>query len=405
MKDWNLSQSSPRAATYLAGLVVALAMVSVAWLVWHSQNGVWADDLPSPVVVKSPPAADPARIEGHEKCIDCHQQEVQAWLVSKHATRAFDLLRTTSTARQYAEKLGVRPADIARKSLCVNCHATPRKNHAGEATVISGVSCEACHNGAGGDDGWLNQHAVYGPRGTRREDESAEHLAARQANCAKAGQLRSEDTYQLVKRCFACHVVADEALAEAGHDQGDRFEVVEKMLGEVRHNFFLDGGQNAEVSTLWTDALHHAAGRTVAGRKRVLFIVGQLVDLETSLRSLSTATDENDFTDLLIERIGDAFGLLGEDLLEELEKTELPEIETVVKLVGPLFEKLDDDGFDLDERELYLGTADKVARVAREFAARDGSKLAEIDQLDVIPTGPFDGFFRPGEVREPGRSP
>ena len=40
-------------------------------------------------------------------------------------------------------------------------------------------------------------------------------------------------------------------------------------------------------------------------------------------------------------------------------------------------------------------TAEAVAKAARRFAARDGSKLAEIDELDLIPEGPFERVFQP----------
>jgi len=381
-------------------LAIALATTGFVWLDWQAQDSARADDVPQPEAIATPRIEDRARIEGHEKCIDCHIQEVQAWLASRHATSAFDLLRTSPTSRDYAKDLGIRPSDIARKSLCITCHATPSQNQAGAATVISGVSCEACHNAAGGENGWLNLHAVYGPRGTRRGDETDTHFAEREANCKKAGQLRSANTYELVKRCFSCHVVSNEALAEVGHDHGDRFEVVEKMLGDVRHNFFLNRRNNSEVATLWTDSLHHDTGRTAAGRKRVLFIVGQLVDIETSLRSLAKATDENDLSDLMIERIEDAFDLLGEDLLDELEETELPDIAMVVELIEVVVEKLDDDGFDTDDQKLYLDAAEKVAKVAQAFATRDGNKLAEIDGLDLLPEGPFEGVFKAGAEGE-----
>lgn len=397
-----MSRSSRRAAAYLVGLAITLAAVSVACLDWPAPQGALADDLPAPAQLVTSTDVDPARIEGHEKCIDCHAQEVKAWLASKHATRAFDLLRTSPTSRGYAAALGIRPSEIARKSICVSCHATPRQDHAGKPAVISGVSCEACHNASGGDDGWLNLHAVYGPRGTRREEESEAHFASRQANGEQAGQFRSSNAYHLVKRCFACHVVSDEALVEADHDHGDGFEVVEKMLGEVRHNFFLDRHQNADVATLWTDSLHHGMGRTAAGRKRVLFIVGQLVDLETSLRSLAKATEDNDFFELMFDRIDEAFGLM-EDVLDELDETEVPEIESVVELVEPIFEKLDDDGFAPDDKNVYLDAAKKIAQVAEAFAARDGNKLAAID--DLLPTGPFEGVYEPGSLGEPDSFP
>jgi hypothetical protein len=128
--------------------------------------------------------------------------------------------------------------------------------------------------------------------------------------------------------------------------------------------------------------------------------VGQLVDIETSLRSLATATEENDLSDLMIERVEDAFDLLGEDLLEELQETELPDIENVVKLIEVLLEKIDDDGFDTNDRKLYLEAAEKVAKFAQAFATRDGSKLTEVDELDLIPEGPFEDVYQVGDGGE-----
>jgi hypothetical protein len=338
---------------------------------------------------------DASRVEGHFKCVDCHKQEVKAWLQSKHATRAFDMLRTAETAQEYAEKLDIRPADIATKSMCVHCHATPTRTSTGLHDVINGVSCESCHNASGGDDGWLNSHAVYGPIGTRRGQESAAHYARRRESSSKAGQLRSSDLYGLVKRCYQCHVVGDETLAEAGHDHGEGFEFVAKASGEVRHNFFLEPSLNAAVATLWTDPMHHGAGRQAAGRKRVMFVVGQLVDLEVSLRNLATASEENDFTDMMQDRIEDALETLAEDLLEELEDTELPLVREATDAVTPVFESLDDDGFQPEEKESYIQAADRVGSAARRFAERDGNGLTEIDDLDLLPEGPFDGVFQP----------
>ncbi len=378
----------------LRNAVCVAAVFSIALcglIAGRLQHRAAAQEVVVPVETVSASVVDPRRVEGHAKCVDCHMQEIKAWQASKHATRAFDLLRTAPTSIEYAEKLGIRPADIARGSLCTTCHATQQRDEAGRLHILTGVSCEACHNASGGDDGWLNAHASYGPRGTKREEESADHYAERAATCKKAGQFRSEDVYQLVRRCFECHVISNEALAEAGHDHGDSFALVTKALGEVRHNFFLDRHTNAETATLWTDSLHHEAGRNAAGRKRVLFILGQLVDLETSLESLATATDENDFFDLMVERIEDAWGLLAEDVLEELKETEIPEVQEAVQAI----EKLDDDGFDLQDNQKYRDAAAIVRRAAKRFAARNGNELEEIDALELVPEGPFDGVFQP----------
>ncbi|MFT7641744.1 MAG: hypothetical protein ACI9G1_003495 [Pirellulaceae bacterium] len=375
---------------------ICLSFLAVSYFAAATSSLNGADDKAAPVPAPDNAAAgteasesdilvasQPEKVAGHTKCVDCHKSEVKSWLATKHATRAFDLLRTAPTAAEYAEKLGIRPADIATRSLCTKCHATPQRD--GDHTkMIAGVSCESCHNPSGGNRGWLNMHAVYGSQKTRRIAETSQHYQQRQQNCRDAGQLRSNDLYQLARRCFECHIVDSESLAEVGHDHGDGFELVDKMLGEVRHNHFLNPNENAKVATLWTDSLHHGGGRTAKARKRVMFIVGQLVDLEMSFRNLAKATKENDFTDLMMERIEDAFGLLAEDLLEELSDTELPVLENVVKVVEVAFEALDDDGFDPENIKSYIETADVVRIAAIEFSKRDGSKLGEIDGLDLI---------------------
>ena len=374
----------------LSLLIVLVGFVGTNWQ--HTTN---AQELVVSAESIAASTFDPSRVEGHAKCVDCHTQEIKAWQLSKHATRAFDLLRTAPTSVEYAEKLGIRSSDIARGSLCTTCHATQQRDEAGRLHILSSVSCESCHNGSGGQDGWLNAHAAYGPRGTRRAEESPDHYARRTAVCDTAGQFRSVNAYELVKRCFECHVVGNEALAEAGHDHGEGFEFVTKALGEVRHNFFLDPQTNAEVATLWTDSLHHGAGRNAMGRKRMLFVLGQLVDLEISLRNLATATDENDFSDLMIERVEDAWGLLAEDLLDELDELEIPEVKEATEAVAPVLEKLDDDGFDPEDNKLYLDAAESVGKAAKRFAKRNGNELGELDDLDLIPEGPFDGVAQP----------
>ena len=338
--------------------------------------------------VGTPPgdsAVDPTRVEGHVKCVDCHRAEMRAWQVSKHATRAFDLLRTSANARDYAEKLGIEPRDIARNSICVQCHATPVVDAATQhATVLAGVSCEACHNPSGGRDGWLNAHGSYGSVGTRREHEDAAHYQQRIVRCRDAGQLRSADLYGLAKRCFACHVIGNEALAGANHPVGDRFELTTAMLGEVRHNLFLDERVNAEVATLWTDPLHHGNGRSAAGRKRVIYLVGQLVDLEVSFRNLAHSREEGAIVESMTARIEATFFPLL-DLPEDLEQAEVGEIETLVETLEPMVEELLDEGFDPDSSPRYLEAAEEAAKAAQACARRDGNQLAEIDELGLIP--------------------
>ncbi|MDG2468768.1 MAG: multiheme c-type cytochrome [Pirellulaceae bacterium] len=345
---------------------------------------------------------DPGKFAGHEKCVDCHRTEVKSWMASKHSTRAFDLLRTSENALDYAESLGIAPGEIARSSLCLDCHASSKNNSDHTPGVVPSVTCESCHGGADGEDGWLNRHAVYGTRSTSRQQETEEHYLLREEFCREAGQIRSSQLYEMTKRCFSCHVIADEALSEAGHTHGAGFEYVEKSMGEVRHNFFLKPDENLKVATLWLEARQGEA-RTATGRLRVMFLLGQMVDLEVSLDNLSGGTEENDYTDELIGRIEDAYELLAEDVVEELEPQEddpgFAEIAATVGIVEPIYEALDEDGFDPENKDIYSKAAREIALQAKEFAKRNGNELSAIDELELFSDDEFDGVYRPVESR------
>ena len=334
---------------------------------------------------KEPSAAfSAARVSGHDNCVDCHRTEYAAWRESAHSAKVYDRLRVSKTSLEYAEKLDIRPADIARNSKCVSCHGTPVIDSRGRHGALAGVSCESCHNSAGGEQGWLNRHGVYGPPGTRREDETQEHRKQRVQFCKQAGQLRSDALYDLVKRCFECHVVGDEELIDAGHRTGDNFEFFTYMQGEARHNFILDKRANAEVSTLWLD---HSPNHTTQGRKRVMLLLGQMVDIEVSLKNLANASEENELTDAMFDRLETAFELLGEGVIEELgwdDEDEYPDMAYIYNAVSEAVEKYDDDGFEPEDKMFYLERAEKIAEIARRFSQRDGSELREVDELDDL---------------------
>ncbi len=349
---------------------------------------------------------------GNRQCIDCHEQEVRAWKKSKHATRAFDLLRTSESALEYAKKLDIRPIDITRSALCINCHGTQETKHNGRVTVFAGVSCESCHGQSLGEQGWLNAHGVYGAAHTLREHETYEHYSQRQLRIENAGLRRSSNLYAMTKRCYDCHVLGDEALSKAGHAHGEGFEMVAKSLGEVRHNFALNEHVNEKAASLWLDPFRHGQGRSVTGRLRVMFLLGQMVDLEVSLRNLARASEENDFSDAMCSRIEDAYELLAEDVVEEidemdeekaeeagnssiLDRPEFTEIKAVIAVVEPIWEKLDDDGFNKEEASLYIQAADAIAIEAIRFGKRNGNQLGAIDELELLPEDYFDGAYDP----------
>jgi hypothetical protein len=325
---------------------------------------------PPPRLPTSGAAIDASRVEGHALCMDCHRSEVAAWQASKHAGSVFDLLRGKG-AEEYAEKMGIRPTDIASSSMCVNCHATPRIDVAGRHRTIAGVSCESCHNPAGGEHGWLNAHAVYGPKGTLRGQETDEHFKNRTERCQKAGQIRSIDIYAMAKRCYECHLIGDEKLVnDAKHRLSDQgFDVLKDMLGDVRHNFHLDQKQNALVATLWTNQ-RGAKDRTDKGRQRSAYVVGQLVAAETILRNAAKAKDPE----------GDYAIELGELLLTASDNVADWEFaEDATEALEDLGGQLADGELDPDDTSELIEAADKLAAAAKKIAEGDGSELSDVE--------------------------
>ena len=340
-----------------------------------------------------PYVVDPNRVEGHHKCIDCHRTELAAWHKSKHATTAFDELRTNPNSREYAQQLGIGEADIARNSICVTCHATPTTTDTAPMRVLAGVSCEACHNPSGGDDGWLNPHAVYGPPGTTRKQETKEHFEMRVAKCRNAGQIGSVNPFQLARACFRCHTVSQEALVnKTSHKMGGSkgFEFVAWSLGEVRHNFHLNENENAVVSTLWTSPIHgkDKRERTEAKRIRVMYLAGWLADLEVSLRLRARATEEGNFSDTLNGRIEDAVGEL-EAIVDEMADVELTSVQEAIDAGAEIMDEYLDT-VDPENAQAFTDAAAKVEEAGNQFVkTHDGSQLAGLDEYG-LPT-PEDG--------------
>lgn len=376
----------------LPPVLLLVSVLGAAWMMLlDTQRGTFASPPSTKPASRSGagagPTLDPSRVEGAKKCIDCHRAEYARWRASAHAGRTFDMLRTSASSREYAEELDIPFAQIASNSICLDCHATRQATRHGGHHVLAGVTCESCHNPSGGEGGWLNIHAVYGPPGTTREQESKAHYKMRADRCRSAGQLRSSDTYLLVKRCYECHIVGNEDLVEAGHEAADRdFIFPEKALGEVRHNLHLNQAVNAHAATLWTDSLWHGKGRTAAGRKRLLFVVGVLVDLEVSLRNLAKATDEdNDYYEAMADRVIEAYELLEDDIVYEVEEGLLPTIEELLEDLEDLYDLIDDEDLSLDDdRKRLVEAADMVSSVAKQFAAQhDGSKLTDLYEPEL----------------------
>ena len=213
-------------------------------------------------------ASDPAKTVGPNACAECHKQEAEAWKGTHHFKTFREMPRNTD-ANGIAQKMGVRR--VKSESLCLNCHFTVQNKNNKEEPV-AGISCESCHS-AGQD--WIKVHSGFSGKKVNTESKAEE--AARWKLANSKGMIRPRSLYQLAKNCYGCHVVPHEELVnKGGHRAGSAFELVSWSQGEVRHNtWYSKDKDNLPAS---------------AARKRMLYLVGLGVELETALRAVGKAT-------------------------------------------------------------------------------------------------------------------
>jgi len=190
----------------------------------------------------------PGKFVGPERCAECHKPQFEVWKASKHAV-SFKTVYREATAPDILVAAG-GDHSMKKNSTCVKCHFTPAPGEGG-GEVVAGVSCEHCHGPA---SGWIKTHQDYGGK---KENETPEHKAARQAAAVKAGMVYPHDLYALATRCVECHGLlkpgVDGAvlakMVHANHPMNDKYELVRYSQGTVRHRFYpphLD--VNAEMS-------------------------------------------------------------------------------------------------------------------------------------------------------------
>lgn len=325
-------------------------------------------------------ASVPKQYVGPQACIECHQAEYSVWASTAHATNAYDLLRTSSNAERYAANLDIDPGQAPNHPRCLACHSTPQGVAANNTGVVLGVTCEACHNAAGGEGGWLNIHATYGSHGERRADESLEHRQQRIARCRSAGQYRCDDLYSLAKQCYECHIIGDEELVvRGGHHPGNPgFEMSSWFEDEVRHNLCLDTTRNGLAPSLWIDGLwrpNRQPAREIDHR-RVMYVVSTLVDLEVSLRNRGRA-EHSSFASAAATRIIAASSRLAA-IAKESENDELEQaVDAVTELEPILFSPPAQD-----DAQLFLDAAGLVRDIAMQISSADnGEQFSAVDRL------------------------
>jgi hypothetical protein len=262
---------------------------------------------------------DLSKIVGAKECGECHKSEVHAWEQTHHAT-TFNLLPRKKETKQISEKMGIRR--VKQDSACVNCHFTVVPD-GDSLKAISGISCESCHGPA---KEWVKIHGDYGGKKVTKEMETPDHKAERLAQIKQAGMINPKDLYRVAENCYQCHTVPNEELVNVGgHKAGSDFELVSWTQGEVRHNFFHSAGkENREASP---------------ERKRLMFVVGQALDLEYSLRGVAKATKKEKYAVNMAKRVVAA----KENLKKIYELVPLPEINNMLTIADGVSLKLNNE--------------------------------------------------------------
>ena len=221
---------------------------------------------------------------------------------------------------------------------------------------VSGVSCESCHGPAAD---WINVHNDYGADKTK-ETETAEHREMRLNACVSSGMLRPTNVYLVAQNCYSCHSVPNEKLVNVGgHKAGSAFELVSWSQGEVRHNYFYSSDQSNRAAS--------------AERKRILFVVGAITDLEFALRGMSKITEKGAYRTAMQRRKVRATNRL-DDILKAYS---ISELETVLSSV-----QRSDSGQIKVSRPMLATFPDQLSAVASTIATKyNGSEFAAIDPL------------------------
>jgi Cytochrome c554 and c-prime len=295
-------------------------------------------------------ASDATKIVGPNACAECHKQEAEAWKGTHHF-KTFREMPRRKEANDIAEKMGVQR--IRSESLCLTCHYTVQDKE-NKKQPIAGISCESCHSA--GED-WIKVHSQYS--GKTEKTESKAEAEARLKLADAKGMIRPSSLYRLAKNCFGCHVVPQEDLVnKGGHPAGSAFELLTWSQGEVRHNTWHSKGKENLPAN--------------AARKRMLYLVGLGVELETGLRAVSRATARRVYAFEMAKRVDRA-----RKQLAAVAKA-LPNVPEIAKMVEFAYSA----GLKLNNERFLATAADGVAKsLASIIEKYDGSTMGGLDSL------------------------
>jgi Cytochrome c554 and c-prime len=309
--------------------------------------------------------ANPAKVVGPNACAECHKQEAAAWQETHHF-KTFREMPRRKEANEIAEKMGVQR--IRSEGMCLTCHYTVQEKDNKKQPIV-GISCESCHSA--GED-WIKVHSGYS--GKTEKTETKAEAEARLKLAESKGMIRPSALYQLAKNCYSCHVVPQEDLVnKGGHPAGSAFELVSWSQGEVRHNTWQSKGKSNAPAN--------------AARKRMLYLIGLGVELETGIRAVSRATARKRYAFEMAKRVDQARKQLA------AAAKAAPDVPEIAKMVEFAYSA----GLKLNNEPFLTAAADGVSKLLASVSEKyDGSTMAGLDSL--IP-GP-DKFK--GKAREIG---
>jgi hypothetical protein len=295
-------------------------------------------------------APDHAKIVGPNACAECHKQEAEAWKGTHHF-KTFGEMPRRKEAKEIAEKMGV--ARIRSESLCLTCHYTVQQKE-NQKRPIAGISCESCHSA--GDD-WIKVHSGYS--GKTEKTETKAEKDARWKLAESKGMIRPSSLYRLAKNCYSCHVVPQEDLVnKGGHPAGSPFELMSWSQGEVRHNTWHNKGKENVPAN--------------AARKRMLYLVGLGVELETGIRAIGRATARKLYAFEMAKRVDRARKQLA------AAAKAAPDVPEIAKLVEYAYSA----GLKLNNERALTAAADGVSKLLASMSEKyDGSTMAGLDSL------------------------
>jgi len=168
-------------------------------------------------------------------------------------------------------------------------------------------------------------------------------------------------------------VPQEDLVNKGGHPAGSAFELVSWSQGEVRHNTWHNKGkENLQAN---------------AARKRMLYLIGLGVELETGIRAVSRATARKLYAFEMAKRVDRA-----RKQLTAAAKA-APNVPEIAKMVEYAYSA----GLKLNNERFLTAAADGVSKVLASVIEKyDGSTMGGLDGL--IPAA--DKFK--GKAREAG---